>query len=165
VGRLWVVNSSPLIVLGKVNRLPLLTDLAETVVVPDAVVREVARGPADDPAVRWLAGEGRTWVRDVGPVDPVVAAWDLGLGESHVLAWAAGNPGYEAIIDDLAARKCAHALRVPVRGVIGVLLLAKREGRIGRLAPVLDEVQAAGLLVGPEVLEAALRLASESEPD
>ncbi|MDD5309098.1 MAG: DUF3368 domain-containing protein [Deltaproteobacteria bacterium] len=162
MGRRWVVNSSPLIVLGKVCRLPLLADLAEVIVVPDAVALEVARGPADDPAVRWLASEGRTWVRDVGALDPVVAAWDLGLGESHVLTWAAGNAGYEAIVDDLAARKCARALRVPVRGVIGVLLLAKHEGRINRLAPIIDEVQAAGLLVGPEVLEAALRLAGES---
>jgi predicted nucleic acid-binding protein len=161
VGRLWVVNSSPLIVLGKVNSLPLLAGMAETIIVPDAVAQEVMRGPADDPAVRWLKNQGRAWVRDAGEMNPVVAAWDLGSGESHVISWALGNPGCEAIVDDLAARKCARALGVQVRGTVGVLLLAKREGKIERLSPLIDDVQAAGLLIGPEVLEAALRLAGE----
>jgi len=39
---LWVVDSSPLIVLGKAGQLELLAKLAEKLVVPAAVVREVA---------------------------------------------------------------------------------------------------------------------------
>ncbi len=40
-----------------------------------------------------------------------VANWDLGLGESHVLSWVYSNPGYEAILDDRAAKNAA-ALRL-----------------------------------------------------
>jgi len=54
----------------------------------------------------------------------------LGAGESEVLTWARQNPGYEAILDDRAARNCAITLQIPVRGTLGVALLAKREGLI-----------------------------------
>ncbi len=36
-------------------------------------------------------------------------AWDLGAGESAVLTWARRNPGFTAILDDRAARRCAES--------------------------------------------------------
>ncbi len=63
-------------------------------------------------------------------IDPMMANWDLGLGESHVLSWVIHHPGYEAIIDDLAARKAAKILQVPVRGTLAVIVLAKQMGYI-----------------------------------
>lgn len=38
----WIVNASPLILLGKVEQIQLLGPLAETLVVPKAVMREVS---------------------------------------------------------------------------------------------------------------------------
>jgi predicted nucleic acid-binding protein len=52
--RKWVVNASPLIVLGRINHLFLLKHLAEEIVVPAGVAKEIARGPEDDPAKQWL---------------------------------------------------------------------------------------------------------------
>jgi hypothetical protein len=46
--RKWVVNASPLIVLGRINHLFLLQHLAEEIVVPAGVAKEIARGPEDD---------------------------------------------------------------------------------------------------------------------
>jgi len=107
------------------------------------------RGAADDPARTWLEGGAQVVVREANAVPPAVAAWDLGLGESHVLAWAHANRQYEAILDDQAARKCAQSLGVPVRGTIGVLLLAKKEGRISQVRPLLDALTAAGVRIDP----------------
>jgi hypothetical protein len=42
----------------------------------------------------------------------IIANWDLGSGESHVLSWALSYSDYEAVVDDLAARKCAKALSI-----------------------------------------------------
>jgi hypothetical protein len=39
----WVVNASPLILLGKVEQIPLLGALAGEIAVPRAVIREGAR--------------------------------------------------------------------------------------------------------------------------
>jgi len=85
----------------------------------------------------------------------------LGPGESEVLTWARHNPGYEAILDDRAARDCAITLGIPVRGTLGVVLLAKREGLIPYVRPVFDELLDAGLRTAPSVLDMALGLAGE----
>ena len=162
MGRKWAVNASPLIILGKLSRLSLLTDLAETLVIPTAVAEEIEQGPEDDPARVWLSGPGRDFVKDAGAVQPGIANWDLGTGENHVLSWALKNPGFEVILDDLASRKCATVLSIPVRGTLGVLLLAKKEGRVATLEPLLGEVLRAGLRISTEVLEAARRLAGEA---
>jgi len=123
--RKWVVNASPLIVLGRINHLFLLQHLAEEIVVPTGVAKEIARGPEDDPARQWLQAQGRNLVREMQAVPPVIIAWNLGLGESEVLSWAYQNPGYEVVLDDRAARNCALALNLPVRGTISLILLLK----------------------------------------
>ena len=110
MSKVWVINSSPLIVLGKISQLSLLLKLADEVIVPEGVAAEVGRGPDGDPARIWLETEGRNLVRMVGEADPTVATWDLGLGESHLVSWALLHKGCEAILDDRAARNCARSL-------------------------------------------------------
>lgn len=59
--RRWVVNASPLIVLGKIGQLELLGSLAESIVVPRSVTGEVAAGSSDDPSKHWRdAGVGKS---------------------------------------------------------------------------------------------------------
>ena len=157
----WVVNASPLILLANVDHLPLLDALCADMVVPAAVAREIRAGPRKDAAQRWLEGEGQSRVRRLEGIDPIVAAWDLGAGESAVLTWARRNPGYEAILDDRAARDCATTLGLPVRGTLGVVLLARREGLIPRVEPVFQQLLGAGLRIAPDVLDMALKLAGE----
>lgn len=41
----WIVNASPLILLGKIGRLDLLEALAPTFIVPTAVASEILDGP------------------------------------------------------------------------------------------------------------------------
>jgi len=77
-----IVNASPLILLGKIGRLELLTALAGALVVPHAVAVEIALGPDHDPARIWLTSHGRTWVAEAAPNDPRIMAWDLGAGET-----------------------------------------------------------------------------------
>ena len=50
----WVINASPLIVLANIGQIGLLTTLADEIVIPDAVVREINAGPPNDPARNWL---------------------------------------------------------------------------------------------------------------
>lgn len=78
----WVVNASPLILLGKINQLPLLAKLAGQVVIPHEVVIEINAGPRDDPARRWLDKDGRSFAAKSMPFDLRVVAWDLGTGRT-----------------------------------------------------------------------------------
>jgi predicted nucleic acid-binding protein len=148
-------------VLANVEHIYLLRELCTDLIVPSAVADEIRAGSKRDNAQCWLEQRGHSYVRPVSNVDPVVAAWDLGAGESQVLAWARRNPEYEAILDDRAARDCAITLGIPVRGTLGVVLLAKREGLIPYVRPVFDELIDVGLRIAPDVKNKALALAGE----
>jgi predicted nucleic acid-binding protein len=78
-----------------------------------------------------------------------------------VISWAGRNSSYEAIIDDRAARRCAAALGIQVRGTIGALLLSKKCGLIPALGPILDQVKNSGLRISDALKDKALRLAGE----
>lgn len=156
-----MVNASPLIVLAKISHVFLLHEMSSELVIPSGVAKEILNGAANDPARIWLQEKGSSSIRDLKQVDPVVAAWDLGLGESQVISWAYKNPGFEAILDDRAGRKCALSLRIPVRGTISVILLAKKEGRLAKAEPLLNQLIQIGFRIDPELLRATLRLAKE----
>jgi predicted nucleic acid-binding protein len=157
----WVLNASPLILLAKVGRMDLLSGLAEKLVIPASVVAEIHAGPAVDPAGQWLRGIGLQWVQADAPLDPAIAAWDLGAGETAVLDWACRHRDFEAVLDDRAARKCAGIQRIAYRGTLGVILAARKHGLIPAAKPVCEQVVQAGLLIDPVVLRGALGLVGE----
>nr|WP_174783869.1 DUF3368 domain-containing protein [Dolichospermum sp. UHCC 0259] len=145
----------------KINQVHLLSELCGEFFIPSGVVKEISVAPDNDPAKLWTINEGATYIRDVEQVDPVIAAWDLGLGESHVLSYIYKNPGYEAILDDRAAKIAAVALGIPVRGTLGVILLAKQEGKLKAARPIFEQLTQVGFRVSTQVLESALRLVGE----
>ena len=161
MSRPWVLNASPLIALTKVSLLHVADALCSEFVVPSGVAAEVREGPEDDPARIWLEQAGSKRVVDVGEAHSAVVSWDLGVGETQVLSYAYTHPGAEAILDDRAARTCACALTIPVRGTLGVILLAKKHGAIPAVEPVLRELMAAGFRIGPELIRSVLGLAGE----
>lgn len=128
--RRWVVNASPIISLTKIDRIHLLSELCDEVVIPQGVADEINLGGYADSAVTWLQQAGQELIKASPAIDSRVASWDLGLGESQVLSWVISHTGYEAIIDDLAARKAAKILQIPVRGTLAVIILAKQMGCI-----------------------------------
>lgn len=161
MARRWVINASPIISLTKIDRIHLLNELCDEIVIPQGVADEISLGGYADSAVTWLQQAGQAFIQTVPAIDPMVANWDLGLGESHVLSWGIHHPGYEAIIDDLAARKAAKILQVPVRGTLAVIVLAKQMGYISSAKQDLENLVQVGLRVSPAVLAQALALVGE----
>jgi predicted nucleic acid-binding protein len=159
----WIANASPLIILANAGQVSLLEALCVDLVIPAAVAQEIRAGPRQDAAQHWLIGRGHDAVHEIERLDPAIAAWDLGIGESEVLTWARHHPEYEAIIDDRAARNCAITFGIPVRGTLGVVLLAKREGLVPHVQPVFEQLLDIGLRIAPGVLEKALDLAGERQ--
>ena len=151
----WVVNASPLILLAKINYAHLIAELADQVVVPQAVLDEVNAGHADDPARLFLANSPFPIV-NVEP-SPMVLAWDLGAGETAVLSYAADNPGWTAVLDDGAARRCARALGIPLIGTLAVILRARQAGLIAAAIPVLKALKTEGIHLDDDVIRTALR--------
>ncbi|NLS78195.1 MAG: DUF3368 domain-containing protein [Chloroflexi bacterium] len=150
----WVLNASPVITLARIGYERLLLDQPEEAVMPQAVAAEIGAGPRSDPARQAVQG-GRFQVVQVRPL-PQVLAWDLGQGETAVLSLALSEPGWTAILDDRAARKCANSLAIPVKGTLAVVILAKQRGLIPSAAEVLRALQAAGLRLDTQVIRSAL---------
>ena len=102
------MNASPLIFLTKVGLLEVLHQQAVPVLVPDVVMAEISSLGPGDPAVQ--AVQQAAWIHIVPapPAPPSVTNWKLDDGESSVIAVALQHPGSMAILDDLAARRCAQ---------------------------------------------------------
>jgi predicted nucleic acid-binding protein len=139
------VNTSPLVFLSRAGLLELLQVAGDRLVVPAAVMDEiVVRGPSD-PTVRAVSRTSWLTVVETPAAPHLVQAWDLGKGESSVLAWGRTYLGTEIIIDDLAGRRCAAALGIPVRGTLGLVIVAKKRAIIPHARPVIDRLRQSGM--------------------
>ena len=159
--RRWVVNASPLILLGKTDNLDLLSALADIVVVPRAVVNEVGAKPDGAPILHVLAQDRRYCVVDDEAVSPKILSWDLGAGETQVIAHAHQHGADRVVIDDMEARRCARAMGLKVIGTLGVVGRAKHTGHIERAAPVIERLRETGLYVTEELVQTILQEVGE----
>ncbi len=156
-----VVNASPLICLFKSDLADLFPALFKDVAVPDAVIKEVmAKGAVDFPAQNLISNK---WLSRIGNVaiDPRVASWDLGDGESAVLSFALKNPEYFAVMDDREARRCAITLQCHCIGTLGIVLLAKKRGVISSVRETLWKIQNAGLWISKTLVNEICRSVGE----
>lgn len=144
MSRVWVVNASPLILLGKIGRAALLGELSDEFVVPAVVAREVGAKPDGERIVSEIASLVGSRIEEDITTSPEIAAWNLGRGESQVLALAGTYPGSRAVLDDLEARRCAQSLGLPLIGTLGVVLRARRKGVIERARRLCPRLPAAG---------------------
>jgi predicted nucleic acid-binding protein len=161
VAELPAINTSPLIFLTKGGFVDLLLLISPSIIVPNAVATEIQEyGETDVTAVAlnntdWLV------VQETSPVPNIIQNWDLGQGESAVLTWGYINPGTEVILDDLAARRCAVTLGIPVRGTLGIIITAKQRGAIPAARPILEQLRLCGMYLSDRVINQALALVGE----
>lgn len=86
--------------------------------------------------------------------------WNVGAGEASAIAAAlALHAG--VLIDDRAGRRLASSLSLPVIGVLGMLVKAKRLGKVARIRPLVERLVASGYYLSMGVVEEALRIAGE----
>ncbi|MBI4618446.1 MAG: DUF3368 domain-containing protein [Planctomycetes bacterium] len=152
------VNASPLIYLSRIGHLDLLRVLPRPIVVPEPVFDELAAGVPREPAVQaveWLE------VVAVTAAPQEVRAWDLGAGESAVLAWVRSHPAAVAVIDDLQGRRCAASLGLAVVGTLSVLVAAKRLGHMDAIRPMVLELLAHGMYLSERIVREVLAVAGE----
>ncbi len=156
MSRRWVIDASPLILLGKVAQVGLLHELCDELIVPEIVVREVGAKTEGAALVERLSSSPRIRIEAEVLIAPDLRSWDLGPGESQVLALAALAPGARAVLDDLEGRRCAQAMGIPIIGTLGVVLRAKRKGILPAARPIIKQLRGLGLYVSDSLIESAL---------
>jgi len=159
-----VSNTGPIIGLGKIGLLFLLNQLASGVIIPPTVRRELLGkiGPEMEQIDKALNEFLK--VADLKPLDPAVgiAISSLDDGEREVIGLASTMSGdILLLIDDRAGREVAKGLNISVSGVVGILLLAKEKGMVGKISPLLEELRDKGYWLSDEVVQAARKLAGE----
>jgi predicted nucleic acid-binding protein len=157
-----ICNTSPLQYFYQLGMLHVFQALAGRIIVPPAVVHELAVGRAQgvslpDPTVlEWIT------VRPPASTAVLPLVMDLGPGETEVLALALESTDAMVILDDALARQMATTLAIRFRGSLGVLLDAKQAGLVSSIAPLLDQLQALGFRLSAETRKLILDLANES---
>lgn len=156
-----VVNASPLILLARIDRLDLLASLTKLLVVPEAVIREIQAGSDRDGAADKIKDFSSILQAEDRPVPDQIRSWDLGIGESQVLAHGLERPGAEVVLDDLAARRCARSLGLSMIGTLGIVILCRHRGVISAARPVIETLREAGLRLKPALMDEALAKVGE----
>ncbi|MFT5241506.1 MAG: putative nucleic acid-binding protein [Kiritimatiellia bacterium] len=158
-----ICDTSPLQYLHQLRLLHVLRELFGGIIIPPAVVEELAEGKRrgidlpDIGVLDWVS------VREPRSIAALPLASNLGAGEAEVLMLALESDDAIVIIDDLLARGTASALDVQVKGTLGILLDAKRRGLIEAVKPHLDRLQELNFRLAPQTRVAVLDLADEGE--
>ncbi len=157
-----IADATPLIGLARINHLWLLPELFEEIVVPQAVYVEVAgvdselTGAVELRTAFWLR---RQTLADRSNVDYLRA--DLDPGEAEVLVLAHELNADLVLLDETKARLAAEMLGLRFIGTIGVLLLAKRKGKVVALRPLLDDLRAERFYISTKLYEMTLQSVGE----
>jgi predicted nucleic acid-binding protein len=157
-----ISDTSPIQYLHQAGLLHVLPSLYTRLILPQGVVGEIEAGRSrgvDLPDVSVLS-----WIeiRKVANLPLLRLSPDLGQGEKEVLALALECSGPLVILDDALARRHADLLEIPRTGTIGVLLKAKQENLLLRIAPVLQRLTDLGFYLSAATRDAVLHLADES---
>jgi predicted nucleic acid-binding protein len=139
---LLVVNTGPLIALGRVDALDLIGKLPIKFIAPTEVAGEIQAGSRLGHPVTMPA-----WV-DVQPlVGPLgrVAVGSLDEGEAAVIQLAFERAIETVCIDEWRGRRAAIAAGLRVTGSLGLLGRAKRLGMIEAVRPWVAKLDAAGV--------------------
>ena len=162
---LVVCDTSPLSNLAIIGRLELLREQFVMVRMPPRVARELTalRHPAGQSALADAIQEG--WLIEMPLPESAPypdALHGLDAGETDALRLAIAISADAVLIDEKEGRKRAAGLGLRTVGVIGVLIVAKQNGRIQSLAAEIGRLRReAGFFVDGKLEAKALAMAGE----
>ncbi len=120
----------------------------------------------DDPSASEVeAARQEGWIEVLSPAnEPLLRLLkqNLGDGEAEVIALALEHQASLVLIDQSEARRVAELFALPKTGVIGLLIRAKKEGKIESLQNELDKLRdQAGFWIDERLYWQALRAVGE----
>ena len=158
-----VSDAGPLIALAGCGQLELLLAVFSVVHIPQAVLDETTADPSRHGAADIAAFTRQHATIHTNRSDAIynAAVSHLDEGEAQALSLAhALDCGL--LMDERRGRKEAQRQGLPLFGVLGVLLQAKRLGKVAAVAPLLDKMQQNGYRISTDLVAAVLAAAGES---
>jgi uncharacterized protein len=131
--------------------------------IPPAVYAELTTGnhPATIaiPAATWI--ETRP-VNQAERIEQLLQTPGIDRGECAAIALAEELKADRLLMDERAGRKLAQTLALPTIGTIGILLLAKEEGILSKITPLLNNLIDQGTWFSPVFYQQVLQMAGEA---
>ena len=159
-----VSDTGPIIGLAKANRLSLLKNLFEKVLIPPMVRKELFAKTGDEAELIDNALTDFIQVSEINPVDETAKLILEGLseGERQAIGVAASMENdVILLIDDRAGRQAAEKLNIRITGLVGVLLMAKEKGLIKSVVDVIEEIRNNGYWLSNSIVDIAKQLSGE----
>ncbi|MEX0267641.1 DUF3368 domain-containing protein [Leptolyngbyaceae cyanobacterium UHCC 1019] len=159
-----VSDTSPINNLAAINHLYLLHQLYGTVVIPEAVYRELTdpncpvAGATEVKTFDWIQ---TCAVKDRTLIEALSA--ELDIGEAEAIALAFEIQADQVLIDERRGRLVANRLNLRYVGILGILVEAKSQGLIAEVKPLLDAlIHEAGFWVAEPLYSSILELVNET---
>ncbi len=161
-----VADTGPLIALGRVGYLNLLRDLYQDILIPPAVHRELHLGSGRPGAEQSAEALEQGWLQVQEPSPDSSSSSSeleliLDLGEAEAILLAEEVDCRFLLIDERKGRSIAKRRGVPVVGVAGVLLAAKKRGLVDAVLPALKNLGRTGYRMSAGLTKEIARLAGE----
>jgi predicted nucleic acid-binding protein len=160
-----ISDTSPLSGLAIVGQLSLLQVLYGQIVIPEAVASELRRGGQDDPRIAqaltlsWIETKPSTNHRLIGELQTV---YKLDKGEAEAISLALDLKADALLIDERLGRREASRLGLSITGMLGVLLVAKKQKLISAIQPIVDAlISEAGFRISDQLYREVMATAGE----
>lgn len=158
-----VSDTSPINNLAAINQLHLLQQLYGTVLIPEAVYRELT--DPSFPVAGATEVQTSNWIKTRSVSDRAIVqalSNELDIGEAEALALAVEVQADQVLIDERRGRLIAARLNIRYTGILGLLIEAKSQGLITAVKPLLDAlIIQAGFWVAESLYDSVLRLVDE----
>jgi predicted nucleic acid-binding protein len=153
-----------LIGLSSIGKLSLLRErFPQGIVVPEAVRREVIDEGEGRPGAREISESN--WIKTQKVEDKRIVELllgDLDKGEAEAIALAREVGAGIVLLDDRDARRGAKRMNLKVLGTVGILMWAKKVGKLQSLKEELNALRHHGRFrIGQAIFERALREVDE----
>lgn len=149
--KIIISDTSCLILLSKINELEILQKVYSKVTITPEISFEF--GEHLPPWVEIIP------VKDLEKMN--LLELQIDKGESSAIALALENPGSLLIMDDYKARKIAEQLNIKFTGTLGVIIKAKKEGKIGSIKAIIVKLKQTNFYITEELEKEILRLSGE----
>ncbi|MEH2089622.1 DUF3368 domain-containing protein [Nostoc sp.] len=159
-----VSDTSPINNLAAINHLHLLQQLYGTVLIPEAVYRELT--DPNFPVAGAIEVQTFIWVQTRPVQDRTLVealSNELDIGEAEAIALALEMKADRVLIDERRGRMVAARLNLGYTGILGILVEAKSQRLISAVKPLLDAlINEAGFWVAEPLYKRVLQLVDEN---
>ena len=160
---LIVADTGPLVILAKIDRLHLLVQRYQTIRIPETVLLEATTLPhrQDSQRIADFVAQHVQVVGDIAQDDTDYLDFGLDDGETQAILLARQSR-CPVLMDEKRGRAVAKREHISVLGTVGLLLVAKQEGLVDAISPLLEQMLAHDYRLAAGLVERARFMAGES---